>query len=45
MAFIGAMIRASSGSYDLLWLLSGLIALLAAALVFSDRYDREKRIA
>ena len=45
MAFIGAVIRSSSGSYDLLWLLSGVIALLAAALVYCDRYDRAIRIA
>ncbi|MDB3891790.1 MFS transporter [Alphaproteobacteria bacterium] len=41
MAFVGAHIRTEYGSYDLLWYASGIIAMVAAFLVFLDRYDSD----
>jgi len=39
MAFAGAHIRTQLGSYDLLWFVTGVIAMAAAFLVFLDRYE------
>ena len=39
MAFAGAHIRTQLGSYDLLWFVTGVIAMVAAFLVFLDRYE------
>ena len=41
MAFVGAHIRTQLGSYDLLWFASGVIAMVAALLVFLDRYETQ----
>lgn len=39
MAFAGAHIRTQLGSYDLLWFVTGVISMVAAFLVFLDRYE------
>tara|TARA_B100000242_G_C42682588_1_gene319793 strand:+ start:194 stop:364 length:171 start_codon:yes stop_codon:yes gene_type:complete len=45
MAFAGAHIRTQLGSYDLLWFVTGVIAMVAAFLVFLDRYEAHDGMA
>lgn len=40
MAFTGSIIRTNTGSYNMLWVLSGLFCLFAAGVVFASRYER-----
>ena len=45
MVFAGAHIRTQLGSYDLLWFVTGVIAMVAAFLVFLDRYEAHDGMA
>lgn len=40
MAFTGAIIRTNTGSYNILWILSGIFCLIAAGAVFMSAYER-----
>lgn len=38
MAFTGGMIRTTYGSYDLLWMIAGVLCIVAATLAYANRY-------